>query len=99
MDFLLRPAQISDLEQILAIYNAEILDGTANWNNMTKSSADFQTWFSSLMAQQFPLFVAEHRASKKLRVTLIIPLSVKFMVLNRPLNIRFLFIQTLAAKV
>ncbi len=42
MDFLLRPAQISDLEQILAIYNAEILDGTANWNNTTKSSADFQ---------------------------------------------------------
>ena len=66
MDFLLRPAQISDLEQILAIYNAEILDGTANWNNTTKSSADFQTWFSSLMAQQFPLFVAEHRASKKI---------------------------------
>ena len=66
MDFLLRPAQISDLEQILAIYNAEILDGTANWNNTTKSSADFQTWFSSLMAQQFPLFVAEHRTSKKI---------------------------------
>ena len=98
MDFLLRPAQISDLEQILAIYNAEILDGTANWNNTTKSSADFQTWFSSLMAHFHSLSLnIAHR--KKLLATLIIPLSVKFMVLNRLLNIRFLFIQTLAAKV
>ncbi|OTG69522.1 GNAT family N-acetyltransferase [Acinetobacter sp. ANC 4470] len=66
MDFLLRSAQVSDLEQILDIYNAEILDGTANWNNTKKSSDDFQTWFSHLMTQQFPLFVAEHIASKKI---------------------------------
>ena len=66
MDFQIRPAQTSDLEQILAIYNTEIRTGTANWNQQEKSLADFEHWFNTLTAQQFPLFVAEHTCSKKI---------------------------------
>ena len=66
MDFQIRPAQIQDLEQILNIYNAEILNGTATWNDREKSLDDFHHWFNNLIAQQFPLFVAEDLESKRI---------------------------------
>ncbi|RZJ23159.1 MULTISPECIES: GNAT family N-acetyltransferase [unclassified Acinetobacter] len=66
MDFLIRPAQRQDLEQILKIYNAEILNGTVTWNSTPKSIEDFQHWFSDLITQQFPLLVAEHPESKQI---------------------------------
>ena len=66
MDFQIRPAQIQDLEQILNIYNAEILNGTATWNDQEKSLDDFDHWFHNLNAQQFPLFVAEDLKSKRI---------------------------------
>jgi L-amino acid N-acyltransferase len=66
MGFLIRPAQRQDLEQILNIYNAEILTGTATWNDQEKSLDDFHHWFNTLIAQQFPLFVAEHPESKQI---------------------------------
>ena len=66
MDFQIRPAQIQDLEQMLNIYNAEILNGTATWNNQEKSLDDFHHWFHNLTAQQFPLFVAEDLKSKRI---------------------------------
>ena len=64
MGFLIRPAQPQDLEHILKIYNAEILNGTATWNDQEKSLEDFLNWFKSLTEQQFPLFVAEHSETK-----------------------------------
>ena len=64
MGFLIRPAQPQDLEHILKIYNAEILNGTATWNSTPKSIEDFQNWFKSLTEQLFPLFVAEHSETK-----------------------------------
>ncbi|TCB45430.1 N-acetyltransferase family protein [Acinetobacter terrestris] len=66
MDFQIRPAQIQDLEQILNIYNAEILNGTATWNDQEKTLDDFHHWFHNLNAQQFPLFVAEDLESKRI---------------------------------
>ena len=66
MDFQIRPAQIQDLEQILDIYNAEVLNGTATWNDREKSLDDFHHWFNTLIAQQFPLFIAEDVESKKI---------------------------------
>ncbi len=60
MGFLIRPAQTQDLEHVVKIYNAEILNGTATWNSTAKSIEDFQSWFKSLTEQRFPLFVAEH---------------------------------------
>ncbi len=66
MSFVIRPAQIQDLEQILPIYNAEILYGTSTWNSTPKTIQDFQNMLSELNAQGFPLLVAEHSASKQI---------------------------------
>jgi phosphinothricin acetyltransferase len=66
MDFQIRSAQTQDLEYILNIHNTEILTGTANWNDQEKTLVDFQHWFNSLTAQQFPLLVVEHIHSKKI---------------------------------
>lgn len=66
MDFQIRPAQIQDLEQILNIYNAEILNGTATWNDKEKSLNDFHDWFNDLTLQQFPFFVAEDLESQRI---------------------------------
>ena len=66
MDFQIRPAQKKDLEQILNIYNTEISNGTATWNDQEKSLDDFHHWFNTLIAQQFPLFVAEDLESKRI---------------------------------
>ena len=66
MNCLIRPAHVQDLEHILQIHNAEILTGTANWNQTEKSFDDFHTWFHSLSAQKFPLFIAEDVQSKRI---------------------------------
>jgi len=66
MSFIIRPAQIQDLEHLLPIYNAEILYGTSTWNSTPKTIQDFQNMLSELSAQQFPLLVAEHSASKQI---------------------------------
>jgi len=66
MDFLIRHAQEQDLQHILKIYNAEIVNGTATWNSTQKSIEDFRDWFKNLNKQQFPLFIAEHSESKQI---------------------------------
>ncbi len=99
MDFHIRCAQIQDLAQILSIYNAEIRTGTANWNEHEKSLADFQHWFNALQLQQFPLFVAEDQISKKLWAMPITQLFGPLLAFSTVLNILFLFIQILSAKV
>ncbi len=57
--FQIRFATADDLEAILAIYNAEILNGTANWNDQAVSLADYQQRFQSMQQQQFPMIVVE----------------------------------------
>jgi phosphinothricin acetyltransferase len=63
MNFQIRPAQASDLTEIMRIYNHEIATGLATWNSQLKTFADYQQWFLELQQQQFPLFVAEETAT------------------------------------
>lgn len=64
MNFRLRPAQVSDLEHIMQIYNHEISTGLATWNSQLKTLEDYQQWFVDLTEQQFPIFVAEEASSQ-----------------------------------
>ena len=64
MNFQIRPAQISDLDTIMHIYNREIETGLATWNNQPKSLEQYQQWFSELIQKNFPLFVAEDLATR-----------------------------------
>ncbi|UUM28306.1 GNAT family N-acetyltransferase [Acinetobacter colistiniresistens] len=57
--FKIRFATVDDLETILAIYNAEILNGTANWNDQAVSLADYQQRFQNMQQQHFPMIVVE----------------------------------------
>lgn len=59
MQFTIRPATVHDLVQIMAIFNQEILHGTANWRVEPRSLEQMQQWFKRLQQQQFPLIVAE----------------------------------------
>lgn len=56
MDFQLRPATQDDLEQILAIYNHEIMTGVANWNDQAKSLETYMHWFEQLQQDQYPMY-------------------------------------------
>ncbi|MBK0063539.1 MULTISPECIES: GNAT family N-acetyltransferase [unclassified Acinetobacter] len=58
MDFQLRPATLHDLEEILAIYNHEILTGTANWNDQVKSLETYRHWFEQLQQDHYPMWIA-----------------------------------------
>jgi len=57
--FQIRFATADDLDAILAIYNAEILNGTANWNDQAVSLAEYQQRFQSMQQQHFPMIVVE----------------------------------------
>ena len=59
MNFIIRPAKLCDIPQIMHIYNAEIEHGVATWNNTPKSLEEYQQWFTDLALNNFPLFVAE----------------------------------------
>lgn len=65
-DYQIRFANLHDLEQILVIYNAEILNGTANWNDQAVSFVDYQQRFLTLQEQQFPMIVVEDLQLKKI---------------------------------
>ena len=55
----IRFATRDDLDSILAIYNAEILHGTANWNDQAVTLQQYQQRFQDLAQQQFPMLVVE----------------------------------------
>ncbi|MCX5468787.1 GNAT family N-acetyltransferase [Acinetobacter nematophilus] len=59
MNFQIRPAKISDLPEIMQIYNQEIKTGLATWNSQLKTLDDYQHWFLELEQNQFPIFVVE----------------------------------------
>lgn len=59
MQFELRAATAADLPHIMAIFNPEILQGTANWRDEPRSLEQMQQWFEQLQQRQFPLIVAE----------------------------------------
>ena len=66
MNFQIRPAQVSDLEHIMRIYNREISTGLATWNSQLKTLEDYQQWYLDLTQQQFPIFVAEEISTQKI---------------------------------
>lgn len=59
MLFEIRPACIEDLDQIMAIKNAEILHGTANWSEDPQTLTQYQDWFKQLQQHNYPLLVAQ----------------------------------------
>ncbi len=61
----IRFATVDDLDAIVAIYNAEISTGTANWNDQTVSLTQYQQRFQDLQQQQFPMIVVEDLQHKK----------------------------------
>lgn len=64
MTFSIRPAMNDDLLRIQTIYNAEILNGLATWNNEPYDLNHYQNWFKQLQREGFPLFVIEDLHSK-----------------------------------
>ena len=62
----IRFATTADLEQILTIYNHEILTGTANWNDQAVTLAQYQQRFHDMKQQQFPMIVVEDQQLKKI---------------------------------
>ncbi len=53
----IREADLDDLEAIRAIYNHEVLHGTATFDTEEKSLSDRQEWFTRLQAR-YPVLVA-----------------------------------------
>ncbi|AOA60036.1 GNAT family N-acetyltransferase [Acinetobacter larvae] len=60
-DFIIRPAQATDLTAIQQIINTEIATGTANWGTISKSMAQLEQWWQHLQQHNFPLLVAQHK--------------------------------------
>lgn len=55
----IREARIKDLEQILEIYNYEVVNGVATLDLKPKTLADWKVWFYQHNVDNHPLYVAE----------------------------------------
>lgn len=66
MTFTIRSAELNDLPYIQQIYNHEVLNKLANWNDQAFDLAHFQNWFAQLQHSNFPLFVIENTQDKKI---------------------------------
>lgn len=66
MSYIIRSATEQDLPQILNIYNAEILNGVATWNEQPYDLEHFQKWLKQLEQQNFPVLVVEDSAQNKI---------------------------------
>jgi phosphinothricin acetyltransferase len=53
----LRPANVVDLPQILAIYNEAVLNTTASYDYTAQTLAARQAWFAQKQAQNLPVLV------------------------------------------
>ncbi len=59
MAFLIRPATPQDLAAILAIYNHEVLNGFATWNDQLYTLDSFPTKLLDFQKQNFPFVVID----------------------------------------
>jgi len=59
----LRAAAESDLPGIFAIYDEEVLHGTATFDTQPKSQAERLEWFRNDGGGRYPILVAEHEGS------------------------------------
>lgn len=66
MTFEIRSAQLDNLESIQKIYNHEVLNGMATWNDTAYNLVHFQNWFHQLEQQNFPLFVIQDLQNNKI---------------------------------
>lgn len=55
----IREAKIEDLEQLLDIYNYEVMNGVATFDLMPKSIEEREVWFREHNVDNHPLYVAE----------------------------------------
>jgi len=60
MNVAIRPAQISDLPAILAIYNDAVLHTTATYDNEPSTLEQRAQWYGERTRQGFPVLAAEH---------------------------------------
>lgn len=56
---IIRKAEMKDLEELLAIYNNEIINGVATFDLQPKSIDEWKKWFEAHQSDLHPLFVAE----------------------------------------
>jgi phosphinothricin acetyltransferase len=56
---LLRAAGEADLPGILAIYNHEVANTTAIWNDTPVELAERQSWYQARRARSYPVLVAD----------------------------------------
>ncbi len=55
----IRPAELSDAKRIAEIYNESLKRGMANNEVHPQTSEQRESWLASLIAKDFPVFVAE----------------------------------------
>ncbi|WP_180170912.1 GNAT family N-acetyltransferase [Acinetobacter sp. YH12027] len=66
MSFLIRPATPQDLAAILAIYNHEVLNGFATWNDQAYTLDSFQQKLLDFQKQNFPFVVIEDQDQQQI---------------------------------
>lgn len=66
MSFIIRPAQKYDLAAIQAIYNPEVLDGFATWNEQPFELSHFEHVLQNLQQQNFPFLVVENTNTQEI---------------------------------
>lgn len=66
MSYIIRTATEQDLPEILNIYNTEIVNGVATWNEQPYDLEHFQNWLKHLYKKNFPVFVVEDSAQNKI---------------------------------
>ncbi len=55
----IRKARIEDLEELLNIYNYEVINGISTLDLFPKTLKDWQSWFDAHNVDNHPLYVAE----------------------------------------
>lgn len=66
MSFLIRPATPQDLAAILAIYNHEVLNGFATWNDQAYTLDSFQQKLQDFQKQNLPFVVIEDQDQQQI---------------------------------
>lgn len=56
---IIRTAKISDLQELMDIYNYEVLNGVATFDMEPKSLEERKEWFEAHSSAKYPLIVAE----------------------------------------
>lgn len=66
MSFKIRFATEQDLTQIQDIYNDEIQNGFATWNEQDQDIYYYQNWYRQHLIDHFPIFVVENELTQQI---------------------------------